>query len=32
MGSAVSALILVALMTSLQRFWRADLTAGATKG
>jgi len=32
MGSAVSALILVALMSSLQRFWRADLTAGATKG
>lgn len=31
-GSAVSALVLVALMTSLQRFWRADLTAGATKG
>lgn len=31
-GSAVSALLLVALMTALQRFWRADLTAGATKG
>lgn len=31
-GSAVSALLLVALMTGLQRFWRADLTAGATKG
>ncbi len=32
MGSAVSALILVGLMIALQRFWRADLTAGATKG
>ncbi|MGW8482039.1 carbohydrate ABC transporter permease [Microbacterium sp. NPDC055903] len=31
-GSAVSTLLLVALMISLQRFWRADLTAGATKG
>lgn len=31
-GSAVSALLLVGLMVSLQRFWRADLTAGATKG
>lgn len=31
-GSAVSAILLVALMVSLQRFWRADLTAGATKG
>lgn len=31
-GSAVSAILLVALMISLQRFWRADLTAGATKG
>lgn len=32
MGSAVSAVILVGLMIALQRFWRADLTAGATKG
>jgi len=31
-GSAVSAILLVALMIGLQRFWRADLTAGATKG
>lgn len=31
-GSAVSAILLVVLMISLQRFWRADLTAGATKG
>lgn len=31
-GSAVSALLLVVLMVGLQRFWRADLTAGATKG
>ncbi|WP_427116779.1 carbohydrate ABC transporter permease [Pseudarthrobacter scleromae] len=31
-GSAFSALLLVALMVGLQRFWRADLTAGATKG
>jgi multiple sugar transport system permease protein len=31
-GSAVSTLLLVVLMISLQRFWRADLTAGATKG
>ncbi|WP_210507574.1 carbohydrate ABC transporter permease [Naasia sp. SYSU D00057] len=31
-GSAVSAILLVALMVSLQRFWKADLTAGATKG
>ena len=31
-GSAVSVVILVALMISLQRFWKADLTAGATKG
>jgi multiple sugar transport system permease protein len=31
-GSAVSAILLVALMIALQRFWRADLTAGATKG
>jgi len=31
-GSAVSVVLLVVLMVSLQRFWRADLTAGATKG
>jgi len=31
-GSAVSALLLVLVMISLQRFWKADLTAGATKG
>ncbi|MCS5716842.1 carbohydrate ABC transporter permease [Herbiconiux sp. CPCC 205763] len=31
-GSAVSAILLVVLMVSLQRFWKADLTAGATKG
>lgn len=31
-GSAVSVVVLVAVMVSLQRFWRADLTAGATKG
>lgn len=31
-GSAVSAILLVALMIALQRFWRADLSAGATKG
>ena len=31
-GSAVSAVLLVAVMVSLQRFWRAGLTAGATKG
>jgi multiple sugar transport system permease protein len=31
-GSAVSAVLLVALMIGLQRFWRADLTAGASKG
>jgi len=31
-GSAVSAILLVVLMIGLQRFWRADLTAGATKG
>ncbi|GIT81322.1 sugar ABC transporter permease [Leifsonia sp. LS1] len=31
-GSAFSAVILVAVMVSLQRFWRAGLTAGATKG
>lgn len=31
-GSAVSAILLVIVMISLQRFWKADLTAGATKG
>lgn len=31
-GSAFSAVILVVVMVSLQRFWRAGLTAGATKG
>jgi multiple sugar transport system permease protein len=31
-GSAVSVILLVALMIGLQRFWRADLSAGATKG
>jgi multiple sugar transport system permease protein len=31
-GSAVSALALAIVMVSLQRFWRAGLTAGATKG
>jgi multiple sugar transport system permease protein len=31
-GSAVSAVLLVILMIALQRFWRADLSAGATKG
>jgi len=31
-GSAISAVILVVVMVSLQRFWRAGLTAGATKG
>ncbi|SDZ50810.1 carbohydrate ABC transporter permease [Herbiconiux ginsengi] len=31
-GSAVSAILLVILMISLQRFWKADLTAGSTKG
>jgi len=31
-GSAVSALLLVILMVALQRFWRADLSAGASKG
>ena len=31
-GSAVSAVLLVVLMVAMQRFWRADLTAGATKG
>ncbi|WP_309070842.1 carbohydrate ABC transporter permease [Arthrobacter sp.] len=31
-GSALSVVLLVALMIGLQRFWRADLTAGASKG
>lgn len=31
-GSAVSVVLLVLVMISLQRFWRANLTAGATKG
>jgi multiple sugar transport system permease protein len=31
-GAAVSAILLVVVMISLQRFWRAGLTAGATKG
>lgn len=31
-GSALSVILLVALMIGLQRFWRADLTAGASKG
>lgn len=31
-GSAVSVVLLVIVMISLQRFWRANLTAGATKG
>lgn len=31
-GAAVSAIALVIVMVSLQRFWKADLTAGATKG
>ena len=31
-GSAVSVVLLVVLMISLQRFWKTDLTAGATKG
>ncbi|WP_207457240.1 carbohydrate ABC transporter permease [Herbiconiux sp. SYSU D00978] len=31
-GSAVSAVLLVIVMVSLQRFWRAGLTSGATKG
>lgn len=31
-GSAVSAVLLVVLMIALQRFWRADLTSGASKG
>jgi hypothetical protein len=28
----VSVVLLVVLIASLQRFWKADLTAGATKG
>lgn len=31
-GAAVSAVLLVVVMACLQRFWRAGLTAGATKG
>ncbi|MEU7836935.1 carbohydrate ABC transporter permease [Nonomuraea sp. NPDC049129] len=31
-GAAVSALLLVITMASLQRFWRAGLTAGSVKG
>jgi len=31
-GSAVSGVLLVLVMISLQRCWRANLTAGATKG
>ncbi|WP_420836396.1 carbohydrate ABC transporter permease [Cellulomonas endophytica] len=31
-GSAVSAVLLAGVMLGLQRFWRAGLTAGATKG
>ncbi|MEV0148931.1 MULTISPECIES: carbohydrate ABC transporter permease [unclassified Nonomuraea] len=31
-GAAVSALLLVLTMASLQRFWRAGLTAGSVKG
>ena len=31
-GSAVSAVLLVVLMIALQRFWRAELTSGASKG
>lgn len=31
-GSAISVVILIAVMIGLQRFWKADLTAGATKG
>ncbi|MCI2957663.1 carbohydrate ABC transporter permease [Agromyces atrinae] len=30
-GAAVSTILLVALMVSLQRFWKADLAAGSTK-
>lgn len=31
-GSAVSSIFLVIVMVSLQRFWRAGMTTGATKG
>lgn len=31
-GAAVSAVLLIVVMAALQRFWRAGLTAGATKG
>ena len=31
-GSVVSVVLLVVLMVSLQRFWKADLTVGATNG
>jgi len=31
-GAGVSAVLLVIVMASLQRFWQAGLTAGATKG
>lgn len=31
-GSAVSMLVLIGIMMGLQRFWRAGMTAGATKG
>ena len=31
-GAAVSAVLLIVVMATLQRFWRAGLTAGATKG
>ena len=31
-GAAVSAILLIIVMVSLQRFWKAGLTAGATKG
>jgi multiple sugar transport system permease protein len=31
-GAAVSAVLLILVMAGLQRFWRAGLTAGSTKG
>ncbi|MDR1213353.1 MAG: carbohydrate ABC transporter permease [Propionibacteriaceae bacterium] len=31
-GSAVSMVVLIGVMMGLQRFWRAGMTAGATKG
>lgn len=31
-GAAVSAVLLIVVMACLQRFWRAGLTAGSTKG